>query len=232
MSSITVVVPAFNEEGNLADTIREITPLLERQFQDYEILIVNDGSSDRTGPIADELAARNPRIRVVHNPKNMGLGYNYKKGVALAVKDYVIMIPGDNEITGDSFEGMFKLLGRKDIVIPHTTNMEIRPLGRRILSRAYTLGMNLLFGLNLRYYNGTVIHKRALIQSVPIETDGFAYQAEALIRLIKKGHTYLETGMTLKQRGAGRSKALRLSNIARVLKAIGRLFVQIRLGKS
>ena len=161
----------------------------------------------------------------------MGLGYNYLAGVKMASKDYIIMVPGDNEITQDSFETMFNALGPKDIVIPYTVNTEIRPPGRRVLSRAYTMLMNFLFGLKVKYYNGTVIHKRPVIQSITIETHGFAYQAEALIKLIKAGRTYVETGMVLKERAGGQSKALRLKNLIRVLKGVVQLFFQIHLAK-
>ena len=228
-TSITVIVPALNEEGNLRQTVEDIVPVLEREFQDYEIFVFNDGSTDKTGTIANELAAKNPKVKPVHNAKCMGLGYNYKKGVELSTQDYVIMIPGDNEITTDSFVAMFQALGKADMVIPYTVNTEIRPWGRRALSRAYTILMNALFGLKLKYFNGTVIHKRPVIQSIRIETDSFAYQAEALIKLIKGGHTYEETGMYLKERTYGKSKALHPKNVYRVCKAIAQLFYQIHV---
>lgn len=221
MSSITVIIPAYNEAGNLPGTVSDIVPLLEKHFSDYEVFIFNDFSSDDTGRIADEAAGKNPKIKAIHNPKNMGLGYNYKTGVARATQDYVIMVPGDNEITGESYEGMFEALKRgRDIVIPYTANMEVRPRMRQIISRVYTKLLNLLFGLKVAYYNGTVIHKRPLIQSVKIETDGFAYQAEALIKLIKAGHTTQEVPMYLKKREYGSTKAFNYRNIYRVLKTI------------
>ena len=227
LSSITVIIPAYNEAGNLPGTVADIVPLVQKHFQDYEILIFDDHSSDETGPIADEAARKNPKIKVIHNPKNMGLGYNYKTGVKMASKDYVIMVPGDNEITGTSFEGMFKKLGPKDIIVPYTVNSEIRPLSRQIVSKAYTHLMNTLFGMNLKYYNGTVIHKRPVIQSIKIETDGFGYQAEALIRLIKSGKTYEHAEMVLKPRTHGKSKAFHPRNVVRVVKSIAQLFFQI-----
>ena len=223
-SSITVIIPAFNEEGNLSGTFEDIVPLLEKHFNDYEVLVYNDFSTDRTGPIADEWAKKNPKIKVIHNPKNMGLGFNYLDGVKRAAKDYIIMVPGDNEITGDSYETMFNALGPKDIIIPYTVNTKIRPPGRQVLSKAYTILMNFLFGLKVKYYNGTVIHKRSVIQSITIETHGFAYQAEALIKLIKAGRTYDEVEMYLKERRYGRSKALHPRNVYRVLKTIATLW--------
>lgn len=231
MPSITIIVPALNEEGNLEATVNGIVPLLGKWFEDYEIFLFDDGSSDQTGAIAERLAAQNKKIKVIHNLQPMGLGYNYKKGVKLAEKDYVMMVPGDNDILRDSFEGMFKRLGEKEIIIPYTGNMEIRPLGRRMLSKAFTNLMNFLFGLKLRYFNGVVIHKRALIQSIQIQTDSFAYQAEALIKLIRSGHSYLELPQFIRERKHGKSKALRFSNLWRVFKTVGGLFCQIHFSR-
>ena len=228
MSSIAVIVPAYNEAGNLPGTIGDIVPLVQKNFQDYEILVFNDFSADDTGKIADQAARINNRIKVIHNPKNMGLGYNYKTGVKMASKEYIIMVPGDNEVTGASYEGMFAALKEgKDIVIPYTANMEIRPWMRQVLSRAYTMIVNLLFGLGVKYFNGTVIHKREIIQSVTIETDGFAYQAEALIKLIKAGRTYCEVPMVLKERGYGQTKAFNFRNVYRVLSTILQLWFRV-----
>lgn len=229
--TLTVIVPALNEEENLSETMQAVEPLLEKWFNDYEILIFNDGSSDQTGSIADHLSSQNKKIRVIHNLQTMGLGYNYKRGVEMATKDYVVMIPGDNEISGESFEAMFKRLGAKEILIPYTINTETRPLVRRWLSKSYTTLINTLFGLKLRYFNGPVIHERSLIQSIVIHTDSFAYQSEALIKLIRLGHTYEEMGMFLKGRKGGKSKAFHLKNVFRVLKSIVQLFNEIHCRK-
>lgn len=231
MATLTAIVPALNEQGNIEGTIEGIVPVLEKYFQDYEVLIFNDCSTDQTGVLAEKLASKNKNIKVIHNPNTMGLGYNYKKGVEIATKDYIIMIPGDNEITSNSFENMFKKLGEKEIIIPYTVNVEIRPLERRLLSKTYTWLVNLIFGTHLKYFNGPVIHKRELIQTIPIQTNSFAYQTELLLKMIKSGHSYLETGMVLKDRNSGKSKALRLKNVIRVFKSIFHLFYKLNIKK-
>jgi len=231
VTTLTAIVPALNEQGNIESTIDGIVPLLDKFFKDYEVLIFNDCSSDETGTLAEKLASKNKNIKVIHNPRTMGLGYNYKRGVEIATKDYIIMIPGDNEITTDSLETMFKKLGEKEIIIPYTVNVEIRLFSRRLLSKTYTWLINLLFSTNLKYFNGPVIHKRELIQTIPIQTNGFAYQTELLLKMIKSGHSYLEIGMFLKDRNSGKSKALLLKNIIRVSKSILHLFYKLNIKK-
>ncbi len=227
MSSLTVIIPALNEQLNIESTITHLVPLLEKVFEDYQILVFNDASSDRTGQIADSLALKNPKIQVIHNPQTMGLGYNYKKGVELAKKDFIIMVPGDNEITIESLQTIFQSLGQKDIVIPYTNNMEVRPLFRHVLSKTYTWINNLLFRTHLIYFNGPVVHKRELLQNIQIRTNSFAYQTEILVKMIHKGYSYLEVPIYIKERSMGKSNALRMKNVIRVFKSTLDLLIHI-----
>lgn len=209
-------MPALNEERNLEAAVCMVQQVVPPFFDDYEILIFNDGSTDRTGEIADRLAASDPRIRVTHHARPKNLGGVYKAGVQLATKRYVIMLPGDNENGSETVTRIFELAGEADIIVPFVANTEVRPLKRRILSRAFVLLTNLVSGCRLRYYNGTVLHKTEIIKRCPIRTDGFGYQAEALVTLIRAGHTYREVGVELARRPEGASKALRLDNVLKV----------------
>ncbi len=226
--SISVVVPAYNEEERLEGTIAAIDASLGDGFSDHEILIFNDKSTDRTGEIADGLREKDNHIRVVHNPVNMGFGYNYKEGVRLAKKEYVIMIPGDNEIPREAIKKIFTQVGRADIIVPYTANMEVRPYSRQIISKAFTGLMNLISGLDLAYYNGTCVHKTSLIKEIPIRTHGFAYMATILVRLIKSGASFTEIGVDIEPRVGGESKAFAIKNVISVLGALWGLFIEVR----
>lgn len=229
--TISVIVPALNEEKNIAPTIENVLVAIGDRFSDYEIIVFDDCSSDRTGDIIEELAVTNKRIKVVHNKKTMGFGYNYRKGVEFANYDYISMIPGDNEISPDSIKDMYSAIGKADIVIPYTVNYWIRPLLRQYLSCIFTKTLNFLFNLRLNYYNGPVIHKRELIKSIGISTNSFAFQVEALVKLIKSGYSFIQVGMFLKERRHGKSKAFRFKNIIGVLKTIIILFLDVYLFK-
>ena len=175
--SISIVVPALNEERNLEAAVSEVHQGISRHFEDYEVLVVDDGSTDRTGEIADRLAKADPRVKAFHNGRNMGLGYSYFRGVAGASKEYVMMVPGDAENSLDGMESMWKLLGTVDIVVPYTSNPEVRPLSRRLFSRFGTFTMNLLFGMKLKYYNGTVVHRLERLRTIHVENHGFHFLA-------------------------------------------------------
>jgi glycosyltransferase involved in cell wall biosynthesis len=226
-ASISVIMPALNEEPNLIGSVAAVTEAFDG-FCDYEIIIFNDGSSDRTGQIADNLAVKDARIRVVHNPINLGIGSCYQKGVDLARYDYALMVPGDDETPAATIRTIGEHAGKAEIVVTHTLNGHVRPVHRRILSPLFTLMMNALFGLRLRYYNGNCLIRTKILRGVLIDTSGFFYMAAALVRLLRQGHTYVETGIILQRRQSGDSKALRPKNVASVLKSVLALVWEIR----
>lgn len=222
--TLTIIIPAYNEAANIAATVSEILWAIGDSFEDYELLIINDGSKDDTARIIDGLAADNPHVKAIHNGHNIGFGATYRRGVERASMNYVGIIPGDNEITGQSIKAILDLVGCADIVSPFTMNMEVRPYSRRVVSRLYTLIMNMLFTCELQYFNGPAIHRREILQAIPINTSGFAFQSTLLVRLIRSGHSFIEVGMYLRPRMGGRSTALKLKNVISVCLAIARLF--------
>lgn len=211
--SISVVVPALNEEANLEATVAEIHAEIPRHFEDYEILIVDDGSRDRTGALADALARADPRVKAFHNDLNRGLGHAYFRGVSEASKEYVVMVCGDGENSLEGMAPMWPLIGTADIIAPHTANAEIRTPFRRAVSRFGTGVLNTIFGLNLRCYTGTVVHRLATLRSVQVKSLDFLYQAETLALLIRRGATVREVGIDIRPRSAGKTKIFKLKNL-------------------
>lgn len=229
MTTLSVIIPALNEEGNLEATVRSVLTAIGTRFDDFELLVFNDGSTDRTGEIADRLAKDDSHIRVIHNGTNRGFGYNYTRGVELAQMEYVTMFPGDNEIPFDAIQAILGAVGTRDIVISYISNPWVRSIVRRTLSATFVSLINGLFGLRLRYFNGPCVLLRSLLQKVPMRTHGFAYMAVILVRLIRSGCTYIEVPMAIQPRLHGRSKALRLKNVISVLRAVGELFWEVRI---
>lgn len=227
--SVSIIIPAFNEEGNLEGAVKDVVVAVNSaNIQDYEILIFNDCSADKTGAVADELAKKNKKIRVIHNPKNMGMGYNYRKGAELAKNEYVVMVPGDNEVEGKSIGNLFSQVSEADLIISYTANPEIRPYLRQVISRTYTKLMNFLFGLNLRYYNGICLIRKDLLKQVEMTTFGFAYMAEILTKLIKAGRSFVEVPMLIRPRAYGEVSVFRLKSIIGVARAILSLFWKVQ----
>jgi len=229
--TVSFVIPALNEEANIADAVREAVFAMRDRFSDHELLLFDDGSTDRTGAIMDQLAAADPRhVRVTHNPSPRNLGGVYKQGIELARMDYILMVPGDNENPGHALQAPFDAIGRADIVLPYPVNSAVRGAARHLVSRIYVGLLNRLFGLRVRYYNGTVIHRTANLKGLSIKTSSFAYQAEILIKLLCAGKSFVEVPIQIDPPKEGRrSRAFRWKNMVQVGRTLGDLFVDIRI---
>lgn len=227
--SMTVVIPALNEEGNLEQAVGDVLLAIDDRFDSYELILINDGSTDRTGEIADKLASKNPAIRVVHHRTNKGLGYSVLFGYREAAKEFVMWYPGDNAMLQNSLIEMMKHVGEADIVIPYVGDTTFRSRRRRFISDGYVRLLNFMFGLKIRYFNGVNVYRTCLVKNIRSTTAGFAFFAETLIRLLSQGCTYIEIPTYHRVRTAGSTKAFRFLNIFEVLKVLAWLFYDIRI---
>lgn len=217
---ITLIVPALNEERVITETVGQFVDVVDARFADYEVLLVNDGSTDATGELMERLAANHSRIRVFHNPRNMGLGSSYRLGVAEARYDYVMLLCGDGGIPASSLPEIFSHIGSADVVIPYVKNLrDIKTPARYLLSRTYTFLLNSLFGLRLGYYNGLPVHRTELVRALEIRSDGFGFQGEILVKLLRAGCSFVQVGVDGAEK-TKRSSALRLTSVVSVTKTL------------
>jgi len=218
--SFSVVVPARNEEGNLKACVQMLVRLLDEHFEDYEIIVCNDGSTDGTGPLADALAAQYPAVRVIHQSPSRGFAESYQRGLQLARCAYVGLIPGDNELLEESVAAICAHVGRADIVIPSIANQEVRPWLRRHISVNYTAVVNVLFRQRLRYFQGPCVYPTELARRLRISTRGFPFLTEMLVRALVAGYSSVEIPMYLTPRTYGKSRALSWINVRTTLKTL------------
>jgi len=224
-------VPVLNEEKNIRDTIDTIEKNIPYDKLEYDIVIVDGGSGDRTVEIANSFAEDNERIKVYSEGGVKGFGHAYKIGVSMAIGDYIILIPGDNEVTGEAIRVILNEAGKADMIIPYFVNQNIRSAFRRAISGTFVWVLNKLSGLKLHYYNGTVLYRSNVLKGYNIRTSGFAYQAETLISLIKAGFTYEEVATKIQQRSSGKTKLFAFSNFCSVTAFLLTVFWQQRLKK-
>jgi len=225
---VSFIVPALNEERNITGAVETCAKAAEGIVAEYEIILVNDGSQDRTGELMDNLASVDRHIRVVHNPRNLGFGGAFKAGLAAATMEYVVRVCGDDQVPAASVRQILCEIDKADFVIPYIANpAEFRSYGRRLGSWGFTQLVNTLFGLRVPYYNHCVVFRRDALQSIRIVTDGFSYQAEALVKLLKAGYSFQTIGVKDVARIHGKSTALRPRNLVKVVRALGDLYREI-----
>jgi glycosyltransferase involved in cell wall biosynthesis len=226
--AITIFVPAFNEAANLEGTVGDVLTATAN-LDDREVIVVDDGSTDGTGELADELAVRSACVRVLHNPTNFGLAAGYRRALAEARMEYFTFVPGDREVSAQSIKDILGLVGSADVIVPYHANSQARAWHRRLLTRASTALINLLFGFRLRYYQGPCVYRTALARSLRTSTNGFFFLTEMLVQALRRGHSYVEVGLIHQERSYGRSKAVSLRNIGRALATIVRLWWSLRV---
>lgn len=231
-NSVTIVIPAFREESNIEAAIDNALQVAQSVTQDYEIIVIDDGSLDKTGDFARLKAQIDPNIRVAANAVNQGFGYSFARGVKMASKEFITVFPGDNDMSALSLKDLLEARGSADLVISYMQKTNKRSLFRRTVSKVFVIMMNLLFGLKLKYYNGSFICRTSLLKAIPIKSTGLAALAECAVRLLKQGVTWRVIYFEHVGRRYGKSKAFNLKSINAVLKTIWILWRDIYFPKS
>lgn len=215
--TISVIMPALNEEAGLASSIVNVLEGFSRHAIKGELLIVNDGSSDGTGALAEEWTRRHDFIRVLHHEFPRGIGGSFWDGVQNARGEIVTMIPGDGENDASEIFRYLPLMAQVDIVVPFVYNPGVRPWRRRLLSFVYHQIIYITTAYSLNYLNGTVMYRRAIFEGMKLTSNGFFYQTELLIKTIGRHYLYAEVPYALKKRQNGRSKAISLKSLFSVI---------------
>ncbi|MDD3012888.1 MAG: glycosyltransferase family 2 protein [Candidatus Gastranaerophilales bacterium] len=215
--SLTVIMPALNEANNIQEAIETTLFAFEKLKINGEIMVINDGSTDKTGELVEKFANENPLVKVIHHEKPLGIGYSFWEAVRHSDKDIVVMFPGDNENDPEDALTYFYLMNYVDIIVPFIQNTEIRNRFRRAISVLYSFIINMSFMINLNYTNGTVFYRRCILNSIELRSFGFFYQAELLIKLIRKGYLFAEVPNFLNKRNNGNSKALSFKSFFKVM---------------
>lgn len=214
--SISVFFPCYNERDNLEPLVQEAVEVLERISQDYEIILVDDGSTDGTGALADGLAERYPFVKAVHHPVNSGYGAALQSGFRAATKDLVFYTDGDRQFDLKELPDILPLIEQYDIVSCYRLNRR-EGLIRRLNAYCWTRLVCLLFGLRLKDIDCAFkLYKREIFDAMPLVSTGALIDTEILARAAQKGYTIVQRGVHHYPRVAGRSTG---ASIRVILKA-------------
>lgn len=225
--SVTIVIPAFNEEQDIAESIRVVTRLTQRCIKDFEIIVVNDGSTDTTADQISKEAKRNKHVRVITHEKNMGFGAAFRDAIRASRKKYISGFPADLDQSYQILPDLIRARNKADIVSSYVTNLSSRAWIRKVISLSFIHCMNFLLGLNLKYYTGYFICPVEILRDINLKANNTALLAEAKIKLIKRGYSFVEIPYKTSLRKHGSDKALTWKNIIRTLHFLATLFTDI-----
>lgn len=229
--SISVFFPCYNEQDNVAKVTGQAIQVLERLRADYEVLIVNDGSSDKTGEVADRIAAANARVRAIHHPRNRGYGAALQSGFRAATKDLVFYTDGDAQFDLNELPPLLELMKDFDIVSCYRMDRRDKPL-RRLNGWLWTKMNDALFSLNVRDIDCAFkLFKREIFDTISMESQGALIATEILARAVRKGYTITQRGVHHYPRMAGQATGGNPKVILRAFKEVIKLRKRIVSGR-
>jgi glycosyltransferase involved in cell wall biosynthesis len=225
--SISAFFPVLNEEGTVARLTGDLVDILRPQFQQLEVIIVDDGSTDRTGEIVDRLCTENDGIvRAVHHQESQGYGNALKAGFNAARFDLVFFTDGDYQFDLSELDKAFSLIQDSDIVVGFRLDRKDSKL-RILLAKGYNLLVRFLFGVKLKDIDCSFkLFRRSALERITIESQGYFIDTEILVKAIKLGLTIKQFGVKHLPRTSGVSK-VRMKHIFLTLYEIGKLWKRI-----
>lgn len=226
---VSIIVPAYNEAGNITDSVSRTVKAVSAVIDDYEILIVDDASTDETASIGRQLANKNRYVRYIRRSNNGGLGEAFRTGMEHVSLPFVTWFPGDGDTSDKSLKDLVSKRHSADLVMSYTVNPESRPLLRRFISWSFTVFLNLLLGNHVRYYNGCFIIRSDIVRKVKLQSTGHGIFAELKAKLLAKRIPYKEIPFYHRGRKTGATTAFRFKNIISTVKTVMILLWEVRL---
>lgn len=210
---ISVVVLAFNEEEQLDQVVREIQSVLVEIGETFEVIILDDGSSDGTAAIADSLDGELAGVRTIRHPENLGLGEAYRTGFREVRGEIVTFLPGDRQFSADIIPLFLPHMETSDLVMSCVTEQN-RSVFARALSFAERVLYRLLFGPFPRF-QGVIMFRRKLLEELELKSTGrgWAILMELIVRATRGGYRSVSVVAEMHPRTSGKSKVVNLRTI-------------------
>lgn len=216
--SLSLVFPAYHDEGNIGPLVERSLGALSGACAELEIIIVEDGSPDGTGRVADELAARYGGVAAVHHENNLGHGAALKTGIASSSCPVIAFMDGDGQYEPADLLPMLRLLDGADLV---QGRRRLYPNGmkRRLISKLYNYSARLLFGVPFSDLGCSIkLFRREVAETCMPAPDGIFAQGELVIRAFHSGYRVAEAVVECYPRMHGRSSSMKPANVWSLLR--------------
>lgn len=229
--SISLFFPAWNEQDYVERAVERALPVLRRLTSDFELIIVNDASSDRTGELAELLAARHPEVRVIHHATNRKLGGALRTGLSASTKEVVVYSDIDLPFDLNELERALHLMAylEADMVCAFRLDRTSEGARRIAYSFAYNLLIRSLFGVRVKDVNFSfkVIHRRVL-EALELRSEGSFIDAELVVKALRRGFRVFQMGVDYFPRTRGVSTLATPSVIGKLLFELAALHGETR----
>jgi glycosyltransferase involved in cell wall biosynthesis len=214
--SVSCVIMAYNEEATLAEATRDVHEALAAfGDRDFEILIVDDGSTDGTAAIAAEMAARHPEVHVITHPSNRGPGSAQVTGFAAARNELLCYHPADQQVDFREVAACLPLLDDCDLIIARRSGRPGYSLRRLVSSYGYIFLAQRLFGLGrFKDFNFIYLYRRAILDGMRFETGSVFFTTEVLVKAVRRHARIREVTLACLPRRAGVASCGKTSVIA------------------
>jgi glycosyltransferase involved in cell wall biosynthesis len=227
LPSVSVCFPCFNEEATIADVLLEAHDLLCGSGLDYEIIVCDDCSTDRSGAIIAGVGKRIPELRVLTHPVNLGIFRTFEDLYAAAAKDFVFLNSTDRQWDTRLVFDMLPLAKDHDVIITRRTNKPYGPL-RAVVSWGFNVLPRVLFGTTTYDAGSVKLTKREIIQRFPLVSTTPFSEAERLIRAARAGYRITELPVEVAPRKHGSTRGVRLAVMGRSLVDVARVWRALR----
>ncbi len=228
MPSVSVCFPAFNEEQSVGAVLKEAHELLSSSQIEYEILLCDDGSSDRTGDIAEEFARTHPAVRMFRNEKNLGIRETFERLYSSARKDFVFINAVDRQWKTNILFEMIPLSKEYDIVI---ASRKKKPYGlsRLFISWVFNAIPSIIFGVRTFDAGAVKLIRREIIARFQIISRSPFSEAERLIRASRAGYKITAYPVDVEPRRIGRARGASLKNITAGAWDVARVWYALKI---
>jgi glycosyltransferase involved in cell wall biosynthesis len=226
--ALSIVLPAYNEEGNIERVVRDAAAAAAELAPPWEIVVVDDGSRDRTGEILARLAAEmDGALRVVRHPVNEGYGAALRDGFRATTGDLVFYTDSDNQFDLRELAGILPLMKDNDAVLGYRVGRQ-DPWVRRAVSGGFNRLSSTALGMSVRDLNCSFkLFRGDMVRALPIDSTDFFVDTEIVARLHRAGWRYVQRGVRHYPRTAGRS-TVRPSDVPRTLVSLARMWHRLR----
>jgi glycosyltransferase involved in cell wall biosynthesis len=220
--SLSVILPAHNEEEAIATTVHEVIQTLSAWMLDFEVIVVDDGSQDHTGVILDTIAATHPCLKVIHHSVNQGYGAALVSGFEAVTRDLAFFMDSDGQFDIHDLEQFFPLIEEYDAVLGYRIDRQDTWM-RRVNAWGWNMLVGMVFGIYVRDVDCAFkLYPADFFHEYKLETRGAMINTEILYKFTRAGNTYTQVGVRHLQRHGGRPTGAKPSVI---LRAFRELFV-------